>query len=77
MTSTALLIMDVQQGILARVAVATRGFAAFAWTGRFTEADPAAAIPPAIAPAVEEAIVTKRRVPAVVSTCCCEPACTR
>ncbi len=102
MTSTALLIMDVQQGIVERyasdegyltglataitaarsagirvsyVTVAFRpgypevsernkSFAAIAGTGRFTDADPAARVHPAIAPAAGEVIVTKRRVSA-------------
>jgi nicotinamidase-related amidase len=102
MTSTALLVMDVQQGIVDRfggdegylprlaaaaqaardagirvvyVTVAFRGgypevsernksFAAIAGTGRFADGDPGAAIHPAVAPAVGDIIVTKRRVSA-------------
>jgi nicotinamidase-related amidase len=102
LTSTALLIMDVQQGIVERYASedgylsrlttaisAARGagiaviyvtvafrpgypevsernksFAAIAGTGRFTAADSAARVHPAIAPAAGEVIVTKRRVSA-------------
>jgi nicotinamidase-related amidase len=102
MTATALLIMDVQEGVVERVAPdqgylarlaaavsAARGagimviyvtvafrpgypeisprnksFAAIAGTGRYIEGDPACRVPPAIAPAPGEAIVTKRRVSA-------------
>jgi nicotinamidase-related amidase len=103
MTPTALLIMDVQQGIVARfadngdgylgrlatgieaaraadvmVAYVTVGFrpgypevsernktfAAIAGTGRFTDGDPGARIPGAVAPAPGEVVVTKRRVSA-------------
>jgi nicotinamidase-related amidase len=102
MTSTALLIMDVQQGIVDRFAgddgylsrlagaiAAARGsgarviyvtvsfrpgapevsarnktFAAIAGTGRFTEGDPACAIPAAVAPEAGDVVVTKRRVSA-------------
>jgi nicotinamidase-related amidase len=102
MTSTALLVMDVQQGIvdrfagdegyLPRLAAATgaargagirviyvvvgfragypevsarnKGFGAIAGTGRFADGDPDAAIPPAVAPAPGDVIVTKRRVSA-------------
>jgi nicotinamidase-related amidase len=102
MTATALLIMDVQQGIvdrfasdeqyLPRLASAIgaartagirviyvtvtfrpgypeiseryRSFAAIAGTGRFTDADPAAGVPPAVAPAPGEVTVRKLRVSA-------------
>ena len=103
MASTALLIMDVQQGILARFAsdgdgylerLATaiaaaraadvmvgyvtiafrpgypevsdrnKTFAAIAGSGRFTDGDPGARIPAAVAPAPGEVVVTKRRVSA-------------
>jgi nicotinamidase-related amidase len=102
MTSTALLVMDVQQGIVDRVAddqsylprlagaiEAARGagirvvyvvvgfragypevsernksFGAIAGTGRFGEGDPGSAIHPAVAPASDDVIVTKRRVSA-------------
>jgi nicotinamidase-related amidase len=102
MTSTALLIMDVQQGIVERFAsddgyltrlataiTAARGagigiiyvtvafrpgypevsernksFAAVAGTGRFSDGDPGAAVHPAVAPAVGDVTVTKRRVSA-------------
>ena len=102
MTSTALLIMDVQQGIVDRfrgdegylprladaveaargagiwviyVTVAFRAghpevsernksFAAIAGTGRFTDGDPGARVPPAVAPAPADLVVTKRRVSA-------------
>lgn len=102
MTSTALLIMDVQQGIVERFAsddgyltrlaaaiTAARGagigiiyvtvafrpgypevsernksFAAIAGTGRFTDGDPGATVHPAVAPAVGDVTVTKRRVSA-------------
>jgi len=102
MRSVALLVMDVQQGIVDRlgddegylprlaaaveaaraagiwviyVTVAFRagypevsernkGFAAIAGTGRFADADPGAAIHPAVAPASGDVIVTKRRVSA-------------
>jgi len=103
MASTALLIMDVQQGILARFAsdgdgylerLATaiaaaraadvmvgyvtiafrpgypevsdrnKTFAAIAGSGRFTDGDPGARIPAAVAPAPGDVVVTKRRVSA-------------
>ena len=103
MASTALLIMDVQQGIVARFAgdgdgylarlaaaiaaaraadvmvgyvtiafrpgypeVSDRNktFAAIAGSGRFTDGDPGARIPAAVAPAPGEVVVTKRRVSA-------------
>lgn len=102
MTSTALLIMDVQQGIVDRfagdehylprlasaisaartagirviyvtvafrpgypeVSERNRTFAAVAGTGRFTDADPAAGVPPAVAPAPGEVTVRKLRVSA-------------
>ena len=103
MTSTALLIMDVQQGIVARfagdgdgylgrlaiaigaaraadvmvgyvtvgfrpgypeVSERNKTFAAIAGTGRFTDGDPGARIPGAVAPAPGEVVVTKRRVSA-------------
>ena len=102
MTLTALLVMDVQQGIVDRFAsddgylnrlaaavAAARGahvrvvyvtisfragypevsernksFAAVAGAGRFTEGDPACAIPPAVAPEPGDVLVTKRRVSA-------------
>jgi len=102
MTSTALLVMDVQRGIVDRFAAdegylprlaaavqAARGagirviyviigfrpghpevsernksFAAISGTGRFADGDPGAAIPPAVAPAPGEVVVTKRRVSA-------------
>ena len=102
MTPTALLIMDVQQGIVERFAhdggyldrlasaiAAARGagvtviyvtvgfrpgypevsehnksFSAIAGTGRFTDGDPGARIPDAVAPATGEVTVTKRRVSA-------------
>ena len=103
MTPTALLIMDVQQGIVARFAggagdylgrLATaiaaaraagvmvsyvtvgfrpgypevsdrnKSFAAITGTGRFSDGDPGAAIPDAVAPAPGDVVVTKRRVSA-------------
>jgi nicotinamidase-related amidase len=102
MDSTALLVMDVQLGIVERFANdegylprlaaardAARGagvkviyvavgfrpghpevsqrnksFAAVATTGRFTEDDPGSGIHPAVAPAADEVVVTKRRVSA-------------
>src|SRR5215470_5787042 len=103
LTSTALLIMDVQQGIVARfagdgdgylgrlaiaigaaraadvmvgyvtvgfrpgypeVSERNKTFAAIAGTGRFTDGDPGARIPGAVAPAPGEVVVTKRRVSA-------------
>ena len=102
MTSTALLVMDVQQGIVDRhagdveylprlagaigtargagvriiyvvvgfragypeVSQRNKGFAAISGTGRMTDGDPGAAIPPAIGPAPGDIVVTKRRVSA-------------
>jgi nicotinamidase-related amidase len=102
MTSTALLVMDVQQdivdrfasddGYLDRLAAAVtaaraagvrviyvtlsfrtgypevsgrnKSFAAVAGAGRFTEGDPALAIPPAVAPGPGDVLVIKRRVSA-------------
>ena len=103
MAATALLIMDVQQGIVGRFAgdgdgylgrLATaiaaarsadvivgyvtigfrpgypevsdrnKTFAAVAGSGRFTDGDPGARIPGAVAPAPGEVVVTKRRVSA-------------
>jgi nicotinamidase-related amidase len=41
-----------------------KGFSAIVGTGRFTDTDPGAGIDPAIAPAPDDVIVTKRRVSA-------------
>ena len=102
MASAALLIMDVQQGIVERfagddgyldrlgtaitaaraagvlvcyvtvmfrpghpeVSDRNKSFAAVAGSGRFTDGDPGTQIPPEVAPAPGEAVVTKRRVSA-------------
>ena len=102
MTATALLVMDVQRGIVERfageagylprlgraitaargaglpviyvtvgfrpghpeISASNRSFSAIASAGRFTETDPATEIHPAVAPAPEDLLVTKRRVSA-------------
>ena len=46
------------------ISARNRTFSAIASAGRFTEADPAAEIHPAVAPAPEDLLVTKRRVSA-------------
>jgi nicotinamidase-related amidase len=102
MESTALLVMDVQRGIVERfagdagylprlaraitaaraagipviyvtvgfrpghpeISARNRSFSAVASAGRFTETDPATGVHPAVAPAAEDLLVTKRRVSA-------------
>jgi nicotinamidase-related amidase len=102
MESTALLVMDVQRGIVERfagdagylprlaraitaaraagipviyvtvgfrpghpeISARNRSFSAVASAGRFTETDPGTGIHPAVAPAAEDLLVTKRRVSA-------------
>ena len=44
------------------ISARNRSFSAIASAGRFTAADPAAGIHPAVAPAAEDPVVTKRRV---------------
>jgi nicotinamidase-related amidase len=46
------------------ISARNRSFSAIASAGRFTAADPAAGIHPAVAPAAEDPVVTKRRVSA-------------
>ena len=46
------------------ISARNRSFSAIAAAGRFTDTDPAAGIHPAVAPAAEDLVVTKRRVSA-------------